>query len=126
MKPLPPGSRLAGLSPASIRAVVAAAQALERGRADEADHHIIGLLALYPSHAEILRLHAGSQRLRGDLDGAVATLRRALASRPDDALYMSTLGGALIDNYRYDEAIDVLHRATQRDESLASAWYNLG
>ncbi|HEX4481159.1 MAG TPA: sulfotransferase, partial [Rudaea sp.] len=47
-------------------------------------------------------------------------------SRPDDALYMSTLGGALIDNYRYDEAIDVLHRATQRDESLASAWYNLG
>lgn len=123
---LPPDSRLAGLSHASIREVVAAAQALDRGRVDEAEHHIIGLLALHPAHPEILRLHAGSQRLRGDMDGAIATLRRAVALRPDDALYLSTLGSALIDGYRYDEAIDVLRQATQRDESLASAWYNLG
>lgn len=109
-----------------MREVVVAAQALDRGRVDEAEHHIIGLLALYPSHPEILRLHAGSQRLRGDTQGAIATLRRAIASRPNDALYLSTLGSALIDSYRYDEAIDVLRQATQRDESLSSAFYNLG
>jgi len=122
----PPGSRLAGLPQTAIRAVVTAAQALDHGRVDEAEHHIIALLALYPAHPEILRLHAGAQRLRGDVDGAIATLRRAIASRPDDALYLSSLGSALIDGYRYDEAIDVLRQATQHDGSLSSAWYNLG
>ena len=56
----------------------------------------------------------------------IATLRRAIAARPDDALYLSSLGSALIDGYRYDEAIEALRQATQHDESLASAWYNLG
>src|ERR1700743_455160 len=123
---LPPGSRLAGLPKTAIHGVVTAAQALDRGRVDEAEHHIIALLALYPAHPEILRLHAGTQRLRGDIDGAIATLRRALAARPDDALYLNTLGSVLIDAFAYDEAIDVLRQATQRDASLASAWYNLG
>ncbi len=102
--PVAPGSRLAGLPQTAVRAVVAAAQALDRGRVDEAEHHVIALLALYPTHPEILRLHAGTQRLRGDIDGAVVTLQRAIAARPDDALYLSSLGSALIDGYRYDEA----------------------
>lgn len=123
---LPPGSRLAGLPQTAIRPVVTAAQALDSGRVDEAEHHIIALLALYPTHPEILRLHAGTQRLRGDIDGAIATLQRAIAARPDDAVYLNTLGSVLIDAYRYDDAIDLLRQATRRDESLASAWYNLG
>jgi tetratricopeptide (TPR) repeat protein len=122
----PPGSRLAGLPQTAIRAVVTAAQALDHGRVEDAEHHIIALMALYPGHPEILRLHAGTQRLRGDIDGAIATLRRAIAARPDDALYLSSLGSALIDSFRYDEAIDTLRRATQLDASLASVWYNLG
>jgi tetratricopeptide (TPR) repeat protein len=123
---LPLDSRLAGLSAAAIREVVAAAQALDRGRVADAERHIVGPLALYPAHPEVLRLHAGTQRLRGDIEGAIDTLRRAIASRPNDALYLSTLGSALIDSYRYDEAIDVLRQATQHDASLSSAWYNLG
>jgi hypothetical protein len=63
---LPPGSRLHGLSAKAIRDVVAAAQALDFGRADEAERHITGLLALYPQHPEVLRLLGGAQRLRGD------------------------------------------------------------
>jgi tetratricopeptide (TPR) repeat protein len=123
---LPPESRLHGLSQQAIASVVAAAQALDRGRTDEAERHVIGLLALYPQHAEILRLHAGVQRLRGDYESAIATLRRAIELRPHDALYLSTLGSAFIETAQYDDAIAMLEKARALDPSLASAWYNLG
>ena len=123
---LPPESRLYGLSQQAIGSVVAAAQALDRGRTDEAERHVIGLLALYPHHPEILRLHAGVQRLRGDYETAIATLRAAIGLRPRDALYLSTLGSAFIETAQYDDAIATLEQACAIDPSLASAWYNLG
>jgi tetratricopeptide (TPR) repeat protein len=123
---LPPGSRLHGLSPKAIRDVVAAAQALDLGRADEADRHITGLLALYPQHPEVLRLLGGAQRLRGDALGAIATLQRACELRPGDALYLNTLGIALDDLGDYDAAIATLRRASTINPDLASVWYNLG
>ncbi len=123
---LPPGSRLHGLSPKAIRDVVAAAQALDLGRAEEADRHITGLLALYPQHPEVLRLLGGAQRLRGDALGAIATLQRACELRPGDALYLNTLGIALDDLGDYDAAIATLRRASTINPDLASVWYNLG
>ncbi len=123
---LPPDSRLHGLPPSAIRSVTAAAQALGLGRADDADRQIIGLLALHPNHPEVLRLLAGVQSLRGDFPAAAATMQRAIALRGDDALYLSTLGSALIEASRYDEAIAALRRACELDPQLASAWYNLG
>ena len=108
--PLPPQSRLHGLSQQAIGSVVAAAQALDRGRAEEADAHVIGLLALYPIHPEVLRLHAGLQRLRGHHASAIATLRRAIALRPHDALYLNTLGSVFIETAQYDDAIEILER----------------
>lgn len=124
--PLPSQSRLHGLSQQAIGNVVAAAHALDRGRVDEAERHIIGLLALYPEHPEVLRLHAGVQRLRGDHDNAIATLRRAITLRPQDALYLNTLGSVFIETAQYDDAIAILEEACALDPSLASAWYNLG
>ncbi|MEP6483908.1 MAG: sulfotransferase [Rudaea sp.] len=121
-----PPSRLHGLSQAAIGHVVAAAQALDRGRVADAERAVVGLLALYPEHAEVLRLHAGVQRMCGDFSGAIATLRRAIASRPDDALYLSTLGSVLIETSQYDDAIAILEQACALDSTLASAWYNLG
>jgi tetratricopeptide (TPR) repeat protein len=53
-------------------------------------------------------------------------MQRAIALRGDDALYQSTLGSALIEANRYDEAIATLQRACELDPQLASAWYNLG
>jgi tetratricopeptide (TPR) repeat protein len=123
---LPPTSRLHGLSQTAIRNVVAAAQALELGRVDEADRQIIGLLALHPQHPEVLRLMAGAQSLRGQTEEAIATLQRAIALRPDDALYLNTLGSAQIDAFDYDSAIANLRRAVELDPKLAVAWYNLG
>ena len=122
----PTSSRLHGLSPQAIRSVTAAAQALNLGRVAEADRQIIGLLALYPTHPEVLRLLAGVQSLQGDFPSAIATLRNAVKQRPDDALYLNTLGTALIEANNYDEAIATLHRACELDPRLTSAWYNLG
>ena len=124
--PLPPQSRLHGLSQQAVGSVVAAAQALDRGRVEDAERHIIGLLALYPEHPEVLRLHAGVQRLRGDHENAISTMRRAIALRPQDALYLNTLGSVFIETAQYDEAIAILEQACALDPALASAWYNLG
>jgi len=129
MKPTtsgPSGSRLQGLSAQAIRSVTAAAHALDLGRAAEADQQIIGLLALYPTHPEVLRLLAGVQSLQGDFAAAISTLQNAVAQRPDDALYLNTLGAALVEANRYDDAIAVLRRACELDPRLTSAWYNLG
>ncbi len=123
---LPLGSRLHGLSPAAARSAVAAAQALNLGRVADADLQIIGLLALYPNHPEVLRLLAGVQSLRGDFRSAIVTLQQAIALRPDDALYLNTLGSALIEANRYDEAIITLRRACALDPKLTTAWFNLG
>ncbi|MBS0582286.1 MAG: sulfotransferase [Proteobacteria bacterium] len=124
--PATSASRLHGLSQAAIRSVVAAAQALELGRADEADRQIIGLLAMHPDHPEVLRLMAGAQSLRGQTRAAIATLQRAVALRPDDALYLNTLGSTQINLFDYDGAIASLRRAVELDPKLAVAWYNLG
>ncbi|HET7798484.1 MAG TPA: hypothetical protein VFK72_11395, partial [Nevskia sp.] len=59
-------TRLDGLTPQAIRYVIATANALELGRVDEAERHIMGVMALNPDHPEVLRLLAGIQNLRGD------------------------------------------------------------
>ncbi|MGH8121730.1 MAG: tetratricopeptide repeat protein, partial [Rudaea sp.] len=121
-----PNSRLHGLSSAAAGSAIAAAQALNLGRVEDADRQVIGLLALYPNHPEVLRLLAGVQSLRGDFRSAIVTLQQAIALRPDDALYLNTLGSALIEASRYDEAIATLRRACELDPKLTSAWFNLG
>jgi tetratricopeptide (TPR) repeat protein len=123
---LPPGSRLHGLSDNAIRSVTAAADALDRGRVAQAEQQVVGLLALYPNHPEILRLYAGVQNLRGDFSGAIATMERAIASRPDDAVYLNTLASSLIELTDYDKAIATLRRAVVLDPNLTTPWYNLG
>ena len=119
-------TRLQGLTPQAIQYVIATANALELGRIDEAERHIQGALALFPTHPEILRLLAGTQHLRGQLADAVQTVRRAVAQRPDDALYHNTLGGVLSEDSDTDGAIASLRRACELDPTLATAWYNLG
>jgi len=123
---LPPQSRLHGLSQGAIQSVIAAAQALERGDAAEADRRVAGLLALYPDHPEVLRLAAGANSLRGDYAQAAQTMRRAVALRPHDALYHNTLGTALSDGGDHDGAIAALREAATLDPKLALAWFNLG
>ena len=124
--PLPPNSRLSGLSATAIECVLASAKALELGRVDDADRQLGGLLASNPDHPEVLRLLAGLQSLRGQHGQAAATMQRALALRPDDALYLNTLGSILLETGAYDEAIKVLRSACALDAHLRVAWLNLG
>jgi tetratricopeptide (TPR) repeat protein len=119
-------TRLDGLTPQAIRYVIATANALELGRVDEAERHIMGVMALNPDHPEVLRLLAGIQNLRGDRQGALDSMRRAVAQRPNDALYHNTLGAVLGQNTELDAAIESLRRACQLEPDMATAWYNLG
>jgi tetratricopeptide (TPR) repeat protein len=119
-------SRLQGLSPAAAQLIVAAAQALEAGRPDQAAHWLGGVLASNPEHPEALRLEAGILSLRGQHADAIKVMRRALTQRADDALYHNTLGTVLADAGEFDGAIAALRRAVELQPDLATAWYNLG
>lgn len=121
-----PDPRLEGLSSSAARRLAIAAQALSFGHVTTAEQRLAGLLAVYPNHPEVLRMYAGLLSLRGDFYGAIATMERAIDMRPEDAAYWSSLGSALIDAARYDDAIDALRRACEFDPEYTTAWYNLG
>ena len=120
------GSRLQGLSPAAAQQLVTAAQAIESGGPDLAATRLAPLLVAYPDHPEVLRVHAGVMNLRGDYQGAVATMRRAIQGRPEDALYYNTLGSILGSANEFDAAIAALRFACELQPDLAIAWFNLG
>ncbi len=123
---LPATSRLYGLDSSAIRQVVAAAQELELGHAVEAARFLSPVLAAYPDHPEVLRLHAGILSQRGDHLGAITAMRRAVALRPTDPLYCNTLGSVLDASGDFDGALDALRRACDLQPGMALAWYNLG
>lgn len=122
----PAATRLAGLDAASVRQLMAAAQALDAGRADEAGGALFDVLQRHPRHPEVLRVHAGILSLFGEHDGAVAAVREAVRQHPRDALYRNTAGSILAAAGHYDEAAAEFHHAVDIDPALASAWYNLG
>ena len=120
------GSRLAGLDPAAAQRVMAAAQALDAGRAEDAGGLLLPVLEGRPDHPEVLRLHAGILSLFGMHGDAVTAMRKALAQRPDDPLYHNTSGTILASAGRYDEAAAAFLHATRLKPDLSGAWYNLG
>lgn len=118
--------RLQGLDPTATQHVMIAGQALDAGRVDEADQQLARVLSAYPDHPEVLRMKAGVHSLRGRHAEAMAMMRRALAQRPQDALYHNTLGTLLGTAGEYEAAIDALRRTCELQPGLALAWYNLG
>lgn len=118
--------RLDGLDNDASRQVIAAAQALAIGRADQAETQLGPARKRYPEHPEVLRLHAGITSLRGHHTEAIASMRRAVALRPRDPMYYNTLGTVLGASGDFDSAILALNRACELNPALAIAWYNLG
>lgn len=119
-------ARLAGLDPQGAQRAVAAASALAQGRASGAEAELRPLLAAFPEHPEVLRLHAGVLNLQGRFPAARAAMERAIRARPLDALYHNTLGTILGGAGDLDGAITALRRACELEPGLADAWYNLG
>jgi len=103
-----------------------AAQALDAGRADDADRQLERVLTAYPNHPEVLRMKAGIHSLRGQHNDAVRLMQRALTLRPQDAGYHNTLGSLLGAAGDYQGAIRALERTCELEPGLAIAWYNLG
>lgn len=122
----PPDARFFGLSTSAARGLIEAEQALSSGQVAVLEQRVTGLLAIYPNHPEVLRMYAGLQCLRGDFSGAVSTMERAIRQCPNDAVYLNSLGSALLEATCYDEAIDTLRRASRLDPDNITAWYNLG
>ncbi len=118
--------RLRGLDDHASQRIVATAQALGLGRAEQAAAHLEPVLRSHPDHPEVLRLHAGILSLRGDQKGALSAMQRAVELRPMDALYHNTLGSVLGTSGDFDGAIRALRRACELQPGLALAWYNLG
>ena len=118
--------RMQGLDQAAMRQLVAASQALDAGRVDEAGRHLAGLRQAHPEHPEVLRMQAGILGLRGQHQEAINTMRRALSQRPQDALYHNTMGTLLGNAGAFDVAVTAFRRACQLQPEMAVAWYNLG
>jgi len=123
---LPPGSRLYGLDQNAIQHVVAAAQALEAGRVNEASDRLGGALASHRDHPEVLRLKSSIHSLRGQHGDAIRAIERAVQLRPQDAHYRNTLGTILGAAGEYDAAVAALRDACALQSNFAVAWYNLG
>ena len=119
-------TRLQGLSPVSIQHVLAAAQALELRRPEQAALHLEPLRKSNPDHPEVLRLHAGLFELRGRYVEAVRAAQAAVAGSPVDPLYYNTLGSVLGAGGDFDAAIRALRHACELQPDLAVAWFNLG
>lgn len=119
-------ARLQGLDNAAAQQVVATAQALGMGRAEQAEGQLRPALLSHPNHPEVLRLQAGILSLRGHHAQAIDVMQRALAMRPADPLYHNTQGTILGTSGDFDGAITSLRRACELQPGLATAWYNLG
>ncbi|WP_308420732.1 tetratricopeptide repeat-containing sulfotransferase family protein [Dyella caseinilytica] len=117
---------LQGLDPVTANRVIAAAQALEMNRPDQAAFQLTPVLATHPDHPEVLRLHASLLSLRGEHHSALRHMHRALEQRPQEALYHNAYALFLAEAGELDQAIDHLRHACELQPGFVMAWYNLG
>jgi tetratricopeptide (TPR) repeat protein len=121
-----PNSRLLDLDAQSRAELHQAAQLLQHGDGESAEHVLRHLLSAHPEHAETLRLFAITCQLRGRTAEALAAIRLATRKHPADALLMNTLGSLLRGSGDLVGADAAFRRACQLQPTLASAWLNLG
>ena len=103
------------------------AAALHRGgdlESAESAYRVV--LELVPDHPDALHLLGTIAHQRRDEEQAVELITRAIAQRPDTAIYHNSLGAALERLLRLSESIDHYRRAIALDPSYAEAWTNLG
>jgi tetratricopeptide (TPR) repeat protein len=117
---------LHGLDVAAANQVMAAAQALETGQPAQAANLLGPLVARYPDHPEVLRLHASVLSARREHKLALRDMRRALEQRPQDAMYNNSYAVILAEAGELDLAIDFFRRACELQPNLVVSWYNLG
>lgn len=117
---------LQGLDSVAANRVIAASQALEMNRPEQAAGQLAPVLASHPDHPEVLRLHASLLSLRGEHRSALRDMHRALQQRPQEALYHNAFAIFLAEAGELDQAIDALRHACKLQPGFVMAWYNLG
>jgi tetratricopeptide (TPR) repeat protein len=118
--------RVVGLDEASVAQLHLAARSIRDGDAATAQATLARVLADTRDHPEALRLLGLLQLRQRRAADAVATLRRALAQWPDDALLRSDLASALAASGDLEGAIASWRRATELDAAQPTPWFNLG
>ncbi|MGB5736944.1 MAG: tetratricopeptide repeat protein [Thiohalocapsa sp.] len=66
------------------------------------------------------------QLQNNDIDGAIATLTKAIEQEPNSSLAHTRLGGAYLLGQRYDNAIGQFQQAIGLDANNASAFIGMG
>ncbi|HWT15541.1 MAG TPA: sulfotransferase [Patescibacteria group bacterium] len=118
--------RVVGLPETTVAQLHLAARSIRDGDAATAQATLSRVIADTREHPEALRLFGLLQLRQRRAAEAVATLRRALAQWPDDALLRSDLASALAASGDLDGALASWRRATELDPDAAMPWFNLG
>lgn len=114
--------RIVGVGPILERAL---AFQNERKYAESADAYLAAL-ELEPDNTTALRGAASALRKGGDVERAVALLRRFVESHPENRLAELELGTTLIEAAELEEAIDLLESLTRDQPDSQQAFANLG
>lgn len=118
--------RVVGLPEATVALLHQAARGIRDGDAATAQAILTRVVADTREHPEALRLFGLLQLRQRRAVEAVATLRRAAAQWPDDALLRSDLASALAASSDIDGALASWRKATELDPTAAMPWFNLG
>jgi Flp pilus assembly protein TadD/2-polyprenyl-3-methyl-5-hydroxy-6-metoxy-1,4-benzoquinol methylase len=100
--------------------------ALQQGEARTASELIASAIVLNDRQAPYHAHLALALQTLGDMEGAVAGYRRALALNPDDPDTYNNMGNALAAQNRLEEAVAALRRALALQPGNAVAHNNLG
>ena len=118
--------RMAGLDPDIAASVHAGARALRDGKPAQAEALFRQACLRAPAHPEPLRYLALFELHTRRTGPALATLTRALALAPDDALLHADFGTAQAACGDLDAALRSWRRACTLDPRQPMPWFNLG
>ncbi|HEU0117790.1 MAG TPA: tetratricopeptide repeat protein [Alphaproteobacteria bacterium] len=102
-----------------------AVSAHQSGKLDEAERLYKSVLDSQPHHPDALALLGVVRGSRGDFDGAVGLITRAIEHDPKSALFYVHLGNALMGAKKTPEAMNAFRKAVQLQPGMAEAHYNL-
>lgn len=96
------------------------------GHVDNADRLYGRLLDREPDHPDALHLRGVLLAQRGQAAEARASIERAIAVRPDEAMFHNNLGNVCVELQRLDDAEAAYRRAIELDPGRLDAVNNLG
>ena len=102
------------LSPPLREAMQQIGMLLQAGDLRGAHDRLQSVVKQHPDYAEALRLLGGVRQALGDIEGAEALLRKAMAADPGWAPTWASLGELLLNSGRADEALPMLRRVAPR------------